>query len=157
MIDAAILGQLASPVAASPTPVTQDELAESVRLSTRKLTSALHWLEDEGAIRISPTGEISAIGAIHAEDTARAAVEVHEEYVQARRERLEQMRSYAQTSTCCRELLLQYLGDSFAGPCNGCDNCEARTGTGEVELERALAATWYKSGDLPKLPTPSEA
>ena len=41
------------------------------------------------------------------------------------KERLEQMREYADTSKCRREYLLQYFGADFHGPCQICDNCEA--------------------------------
>jgi ATP-dependent DNA helicase RecQ len=43
------------------------------------------------------------------------------------------MREYAELSTCRRELLLQYFGDSFHGPCGNCDNCEAAAGHVRVD------------------------
>jgi len=65
------------------------------------------------------------------EDPDRAvktATEQHELRREAKRERLRQMRDYAEAGGCRREMLLQYLGDDFAGPCERCDNCEAASG-----------------------------
>lgn len=35
------------------------------------------------------------------------------------------MRSYAETSDCRREFLLNYFGEGYEAPCGKCDNCEA--------------------------------
>jgi ATP-dependent DNA helicase RecQ len=35
------------------------------------------------------------------------------------------MRRYAETSSCRRELLLNYFGDPYEGPCATCDRCES--------------------------------
>lgn len=91
-------------------------------LSARKLTSALQKLEDAGA----------AEGA-DPEEAARQAAEQQELRRQMKKERLEQMRAYADAATCRREMLLRYLGDDFAGPCDGCDNCEAAAGGVKID------------------------
>ncbi|MDP9067495.1 MAG: RecQ family ATP-dependent DNA helicase [Actinomycetota bacterium] len=42
--------------------------------------------------------------------------------------RLDMMRAYAETVDCRRQFLLNYFGEAFQDPCDGCDNCEAGTG-----------------------------
>jgi ATP-dependent DNA helicase RecQ len=41
------------------------------------------------------------------------------------RQQLRQVLNYAEATECRRAVLLRYLGESFAGPCEGCDNCLA--------------------------------
>jgi ATP-dependent DNA helicase RecQ len=41
------------------------------------------------------------------------------------RQQLRQVLSYAEATECRRAILLRYLGESFTGPCGGCDNCLA--------------------------------
>jgi ATP-dependent DNA helicase RecQ len=41
------------------------------------------------------------------------------------RQQLRQVLKFAESTECRRALLLTYLGESFAGPCGACDNCEA--------------------------------
>ena len=96
---------------------------EEVGLSQRKLTSALQRLEDTGA---TDPAEAAAL-----------AAESHEERRLAKLERLDQMRGYADTAGCRREMLLHYLGDDYHGPCHACDNCEAAAG--EIAVIRASA------------------
>jgi ATP-dependent DNA helicase RecQ len=44
------------------------------------------------------------------------------------RQQLRQVLNYAESTDCRRAIQLAYLGESFAGPCNACDNCcEPRT------------------------------
>ena len=58
----------------------------------------------------------------------QAAAEEQEIRRAEKRERLERMRAYAETTACRRELLLQYLRDHFQGPRGRCDHCEIATG-----------------------------
>jgi ATP-dependent DNA helicase RecQ len=39
--------------------------------------------------------------------------------------RVDMMRSYAETSDCRRQFLLNYFGEDFDDPCPNCDNCLA--------------------------------
>jgi ATP-dependent DNA helicase RecQ len=50
------------------------------------------------------------------------ASRAQERMKRAKRERITQMQEYAEISTCRRQYLLRYFGDSFTGPCNNCDN-----------------------------------
>ena len=44
------------------------------------------------------------------------------------RQQLRQVLNYAESTDCRRAIQLAYLGEAFAGPCGGCDNCcEPRT------------------------------
>jgi ATP-dependent DNA helicase RecQ len=108
--------------------VAPEEVAADVKLSARKLTSALQRLEDAGAAEMLPDGRVRSVPDADPETAAEAAAEAHEVLRQARRERLDTMRQYAETKNCRRELLLRYLGDAFTGPCGSCDNCEIGAG-----------------------------
>jgi ATP-dependent DNA helicase RecQ len=95
----------------------------AVGISKRKLAVLRQRLEDVGAEAMEPA------------EAAQAAIEEQEKLRAARRERLEQMRQYAETAGCRRELLLPYFGDNFQGPCGFCDNCEAAAARVAVERE----------------------
>ncbi len=127
-IEAAVLEQVAQRIAENESPVDPKVLAEEVGLSPRKLVSALQRLEDAGAAEVLETGEVQTVASADPAAAAEWAAGEQEKRREARRERLEQMRAYAETSACRRELLLQYLGDSFQGPCGHCDNCERASG-----------------------------
>ncbi len=120
-LDTQTLEELASRIAENNGPVDPAEVAAEVGLSRRKVTSALQRLEDAGAAEADPA------------EAARLAAEEQQRRNAARRQRLEQMRRYAQTTGCRRELLLHYLGDRFHGPCRFCDNCEAASGKVTVD------------------------
>lgn len=132
-IDPGILHQLATRIAEERTPLDPAAMAAEVGLSSRKLTSALQRLEDAGATQTLPSGEVRVLADVNLEQAAHAAAEEQERRRQAKRERLERMRAYANTSGCRREMLLRYLGDEYSGPCNFCDNCEAAAGKPVVD------------------------
>jgi len=123
-IDAAVLGDLAERIAEKDSPVEAKGVAREAGLSPRKLTSALQRLEDVGAAATLPGGEVHGTGSTEPHEAAKEAADEQEKRRQAKRERLGQMRKYAEISTCRREFLLRYLGDEFQGPCGYCDNCE---------------------------------
>ena len=124
-IDQDQLGKVAEAIAEQGAPVSRDEIAEEVDLSARKLTSAIQKLEDAGAVEVLATGEVKAVEEADLREAAEVAAENQQARQQANKERLEQMREYANTSICRRESLLRYFGDQFTGPCNNCDNCES--------------------------------
>jgi ATP-dependent DNA helicase RecQ len=135
-IEAEVLERVVEHVAGEDSPVAPEDLARQAGLSTRKLTSALQRLEDAGALQTLPTGEVQVVESADPAQAAQAAAQDHEERREAKRERLQKMRAYAETSGCRREMLLQYLGDPFQGPCGRCDNCEAAAGAHTTEGTR---------------------
>ncbi len=111
-----------------------EDLAEQSHLSERKLTSAVHRLEEIGAVEVLPTGEVSVIEDRHLDRAAAAAADAHERRRGMLKQRVDHLRRYADVATCRREYLLRYFGDDFAGPCNRCDNCEALSPQIAVDL-----------------------
>ncbi len=107
-------------------PVDVQELREESGLSQSKLMTALHRLEDAGAIETLPDGEIVPT---HEADTdlTQALQEVarsQEQHENFSKSRLEMMRGYAEMWGCRREYLLNYFGEGYDPPCDFCDNCE---------------------------------
>ena len=71
------------------------------------MTSALHRLEDAGAVELLPDGEVRVVAGVDPADAAQAAADRQEERRRTKRERLQQMRDYADSAECRRELLLR--------------------------------------------------
>ena len=114
-------------------PAEPEEIAGQSNLSEMKFISAIHRLEDVGALKVLPSGEVQLTEQTDLSETAHRAAEEQERRRQMRKQRLEQMREYADTSLCRREHLLRYFGDPFTGPCHNCDNCEAAAPVIEVD------------------------
>jgi len=89
----------------------------------------LQRLEDAGAFKTLPSGKVRSRPSSDVKKAVQAAAQADEKRREFRRQALEKMREYAETSGCRRELLLRYLGDEFNGPCNRCDNCDAAAGS----------------------------
>lgn len=100
------------------------DIAAEAGLSQRKLASALNRLEDVGALEALPEGEVRLSDDVDLVQAAEAAAEEQVRHAQIRRERLDRMRDYAESTECRREILLRYFDDDFSGPCGNCDNCE---------------------------------
>jgi ATP-dependent DNA helicase RecQ len=90
-------------------------IARECDLSMRKVTSIVNRLRDAGALGPDVDPDQAADLASMAQERLKAA----------RRERIEKIQSYAETSSCRREFLLKYFGDDFTGPCGNCDNDQA--------------------------------
>jgi ATP-dependent DNA helicase RecQ len=120
-----LVERVAEAIADQEGPVEPEEIAEQSNLSEKKLVSAVHRLEDVGALEVLPTGEVQIAEETDLSEAAKAAAEEQERRREMGKRRLDQMREYADTSACRREHLLRYFGDEFTGPCNNCDNCEA--------------------------------
>jgi ATP-dependent DNA helicase RecQ len=113
-------------------------IAEEADLSARKLTSAIQKLEDAEVIELLPSGEVQLAGQVDLEEATEAVIEQQEKHKEANKERLEQMRAYADATGCRREHLLRYFGDEFTGPCGNCDNCEAETHDPSLGIQREI-------------------
>jgi ATP-dependent DNA helicase RecQ len=107
-------------------------LQDDTDLSETKLASALARLEEAGAVRVLPSGEVEGA----AEDPAAAVRTAAEEEEKRRvfdRSRVDMMRGYAEADGCRREFLLSYFGEPFRPPCGRCDNCDAGRGQAPAE------------------------
>jgi ATP-dependent DNA helicase RecQ len=107
-------------------PVNPADLTEQLALRDSELIKAIGRLDDVEAVDVAPSGEITAINTDEpVEDVAEAAAEAQAKLQQYAASRLEMMRGYAETSSCRRELLLNYFGDPYEGPCENCDRCDS--------------------------------
>jgi ATP-dependent DNA helicase RecQ len=131
-VDAEQIAQVAAEVQQADEPLTVEEISDKVDLSHLKITAAIHSLEDEGAVSMLPTGEITATASIPVVEAAEGAAEAQENRRAFERSRIEMMRGYADMRDCRREYLLSYFGESLPAPCQNCDNCDAGLVTVEV-------------------------
>jgi ATP-dependent DNA helicase RecQ len=127
-VDVELMERVIEKVSEEDDPLDPNALAEEVGLSQRKLTNTLRRLQDAGAVETLVNGAVRAVDSADSAEAIQTAVQQDELHREAKKERLQKMREYAELSTCRREMILQYLGDSFQGPCGNCDNCEAATG-----------------------------
>jgi ATP-dependent DNA helicase RecQ len=135
------LAELAQTIEEASGPVSPEEIAEKTGVSGRKITAALQKLEDVEAIEVLPSGEVQLEGETDWEETKELITEQEEKRKEANKRRLEEMRAYADLTTCRREYLLRYFGDEFRGPCGNCDVCDAAVQTNPaVMMERNRAA-----------------
>lgn len=132
-MDVGVLQDLAARIAEARGAVRPEAIAKELGLSRRKLATALQRLEDAGAIETLRGSEVRALPGINPGAAAQAAAGEQEERRQGKRDRLEKMQEYAETSSCRRQVLLDYLGDEFAGPCRFCDNCEGTANQSSVD------------------------
>jgi ATP-dependent DNA helicase RecQ len=129
------LERIASVLEAARRPVDPAELVDEVGVSRTKLATALHRLEEAGAVELCNDGlaVATAAGAALEDAVGRAAV-AEEQRREFDRSRVEMMRAYAEHSGCRRAFLLGYFGEEFEPPCGNCDNCDAGHGAaGDTE------------------------
>jgi ATP-dependent DNA helicase RecQ len=111
-------------------------------VSRTGLATALHRLEEAGAVEVLEDGSVRAIDAD--EPTLEAAVEdaaaAEEHRLAFDRSRVEMMRGYAETRGCRRAFLLGYFGEAYEPPCG---NCEA----GLVKAHSAAAQAGWQGGE----------
>ncbi len=100
-------------------------LARETGLAPRKLTRILQQMEDAGAIEVDTSGCVQLIEGIDLVAAVQEASAQQNALKEYNKERVEQMRQYAETCECRRNMLLQYFGDEISGRCNNCDSCEA--------------------------------
>ena len=127
-VDLEEIQRVADAVAEHGGPVDPVELREETSLSQTKLTTAISRLEDVGAVRVLPTGEVAETGAVPVADetTLERAVDAQEDREEFDRSRIEMMRAYAELDDGCRrDFVLNYFGQEFDPPCGMCDNCDA--------------------------------
>jgi len=117
------LEALARRIAEQEEPVASGEIAGETGLSKRRITAAIQRLEEVGAVETLPGGEVVAVEDCDPHEAVVKATEEQNLRREAKRERLREMRDYAESTGCRRELLLRHLGDEYQGPCGFCDNC----------------------------------
>ncbi len=83
----------------------------------------LRALIDDGAVE-EHDGRFVAAPGIDRASIAKRLAENRSLFLERRKQRLQQMQSYAQVTTCRREFLLRYFDDEW-GACVNCDNCAA--------------------------------
>jgi ATP-dependent DNA helicase RecQ len=124
-VDIPLLQQVIKILAEEGQPIAPAELAKRVGLSARKLIHLLQTLEEVGAAERLSDGNIRLSTGKSSEEIAAEITQQHEHLKELRKNRLEQMKAYAEYRGCRRELLLRYFGDEGPSHCGNCDNCEA--------------------------------
>jgi ATP-dependent DNA helicase RecQ len=112
----------------------QSELQRSTGLSKLKLGRVLHRLEDAGAVCLASAGGVRPLQ--NSADLSAIAAEASRAQAQRRKaemDRIEQMRSYAESFTCRRAQLLRYFGEDAPDFCGNCDVCQ-RSGTERARI-----------------------
>jgi ATP-dependent DNA helicase RecQ len=98
------------------------DIAQQTDLSPQKVTTVLNRLQEAGAVDVTNDGALKLAENIDVHEAAKRALDIQDRLKAGRRERIEQMQRYAEISTCRREHILRYFGDSYSGPCGNCDN-----------------------------------
>ena len=134
-VDGAVLDRVARVLHTVGEAVEPGQLVEELRLSQTKVVTAVHRLEEAGAVEVDPDGRVAP--ACEEDDALAACVEraaqAELDREQFDRSRVEMMRAYAEADSCRRAFVLAYFGEGYDPPCGNCDVCEA--GRGEVEAD----------------------
>jgi ATP-dependent DNA helicase RecQ len=105
---------------------TPESIAEATGLPSYKVDTILDELSASGAIA-ARAGRWRLRKGVD-RDKVGGELAAHRDLVQRRRkERVQQVQSYATISSCRREFLLRYFDDEW-GACVNCDNCTAAAG-----------------------------
>jgi ATP-dependent DNA helicase RecQ len=127
-VEGAVLDRVARALESAGGAVPPRELAGRLRLSQTKLGTSLTHLERAGFAKIRPDGDVAPADPAERPplEEAVAAGEAGE----ARRKafdstRVTMMRTYAESQTCRRAVVLSYFGEPFTPPCDACDVCES--------------------------------
>jgi ATP-dependent DNA helicase RecQ len=134
-IDQAVLDRIARVLHAAGRPVEPKALVDELRLSQTKVVTAVHRLEEAGAVEVRDDGAVApACGAGEdLDECIERAAQAELDREQFDRSRVEMMRGYAETDGCRRAFVLAYFGEAFEPPCGACDVC--RGGGGEVDSD----------------------
>ena len=79
----------------------------------------------------------------------RAESEADEGHRRLEHHKLNALFGYCETALCRRQVILNYFGESYKGPCQKCDNClePVKTWDGSVAAQKALSCV-YRTGQL---------
>jgi len=137
--------KVAGEVSGRSMPVTPKDIAENLDMKPGKVKLALNRLEDVGAVRVLPGGEVlPASKTLDPEDAAEDAVQEAEGYRAFRLGRVALMKDFAETHDCRRRYVLNYFGEGLQEPCGHCDNCDSG----------AVARMEQKQEERPDVPFP---
>lgn len=137
-VDEAELEQVAETIADADEPLEPSLLADELELSATKLATSLRHFERAGFAELTDDGRIRQAKAAPAIGEAVAAGRNGElRRLAFDRSRVELMRNYADSRSCRRAFLLEYLGEPFDAPCGHCDICD----TAGTEPAVAVQAT----------------
>lgn len=75
------------------------------------------------------------------------ASEANAHYKRLEGRKLEALLGFCETTLCRRQVLLQYFGEAYVGPCQNCDNClePVETWDGTIAAQMALSCV-YRTG-----------
>jgi ATP-dependent DNA helicase RecQ len=123
------LEQVTEVLARTRRPVDPVDLADETKLSKTKLSTALHRLEEAGAVDVRDDGTALLVAGREELDGALdAAAEAEFQRESFDRSRIEMLRAYAEHDGCRRAFILGYFGEEYTPPCGNCDNCDAGRG-----------------------------
>jgi ATP-dependent DNA helicase RecQ len=111
-----------------------EELRRTTALTKIKLSRVLERLREADALSMDKTGNVSLLS--DPEDFPRLATQAtreHAQHRQAEMERIERMRTYAESLSCRRANLLRYFGEETPDECGNCDYCQG-AGTERVRI-----------------------
>jgi ATP-dependent DNA helicase RecQ len=144
-VDRAALDRVARGLrAAGPGGLDPRVMAADLQLSSTKIATALHRLEEVRLAVIHDDGSVEAAGRVRGmDDEALAEAVDHASVAEEDREtfdrsRVEMMRTYAEHDGCRRAFILGYFGEDYEPPCWNCDVCD-RLGERVREAEAATA------------------
>ncbi|HEY7209315.1 MAG TPA: ATP-dependent DNA helicase RecQ [Bryobacteraceae bacterium] len=120
------LGTVADALSAGSRALKISEIAERTDLTVRRVQMLIQKLQDTETVQVLSSGKLKLRRNADLHRAAELVAASDEERQRGNKERLEQMRDYAEATGCRRELLLRYFGEEFHGPCHNCDNCEAQ-------------------------------
>lgn len=130
-----VLQQLAETIShTSPTDVAT--LKEETDLSATRLATALNRLERADAVKLSVDGRVRWSRRAKPEIAAQEAADAELAHRRVEESRVDMVRSYAETTDCRRQFILNYFGEHFDDPCPNCDNCLAGVNVLEDEAQQ---------------------
>jgi ATP-dependent DNA helicase RecQ len=144
-VDEAELEQVAEVIAEADAPLEPSVMADALDLSATKLATSLRHFERAGFATLTHDGRIRQADDGPAVGDAVATGRNGElRRLAFDRSRVELMRAYADSGSCRRAFLLEYLGEPFDPPCRNCDVCDLQdtpapgVAAAEREEERKL-------------------